>query len=286
MDNQAYNYEIIKKAKELSIYYHYVSPGVPYIPFGWHSEHEIIYCLEGKVDIIFTTGTVHLAAEECYMIDSNVLHATKCSGDSSLIVLAIPDDFISCHLPGSENFYFDLHYGTSSPLYLDAQSELKHIILECKKVIDDREDGYQLLFNSLSLRLLFLLNKYFKIPRPENSRNIISKNQQDIANVIAYVYKNYRRSIPIKEVSALTHYQPQYFCRFFKKNTGKTFLSFCNDVRMYFAHQEIIHSDKSIQKIAEANGFKNYDTFRKLFAARFETTPIKFRKSHQSPPAI
>ena len=56
---------------------------------------------------------------------------------------------------------------------------------------------------------------------------------------------------PIDEIACVCHLQQQYFCRFFKKNMGKTFLEFVNAVRMYHVYMDMQQTNLSITEISQ-----------------------------------
>ena len=74
----------------------------------------------------------------------------------------------------------------------------------------------------------------------------------------------------------------QYFCRYFKKSTGMSFVDFINDLRLRRACQEIVLTSKSITDIALDHGFDNIGYFFKLFKIKFGQTPLAYRKSKSS----
>ena len=68
-----------------------------------------------------------------------------------------------------------------------------------------------------------------------------------------------------------------YFCRYFKKSTGMSFVDFLNDLRLRRASQEILLTSKSMQSIATDNGFENIGYFFKLFKQKYGHTPRAYR---------
>lgn len=59
---------------------------------------------------------------------------------------------------------------------------------------------------------------------------------------------------------------PQAFCRYFKKHTGHTFVSFLNEVRINEACKRLTgKSYDSIGGIAYACGFNNITHFNRIF---------------------
>ena len=135
-------------------------------------------------------------------------------------------------------------------------------------------------FNSLVFEMLFQLQHNFRIPMPERKTKTQKKHEQRLSMLIEYVYSHYRDPISIQEAANYVHLQPQYFCRFFKENMGISFLTFVNDVRLYYVYQELMSTNLPIGQIIAENGFTNYATFRKLFDAKFHCTPKELRNSH------
>jgi xylan 1,4-beta-xylosidase len=53
--------------------------------------------------------------------------------------------------------------------------------------------------------------------------------------------------------------------KFFKKQTGKTFSQYLNEIRLAHAVNELVHSDKPITRVALDNGFPNLAAFNRVF---------------------
>lgn len=143
-----------------------------------------------------------------------------------------------------------------------------------------KPENYMLRFNSLVFEMLFHLQHSFRIPMPEKKTATQRKNEQRLSSLIEYVYSHYHEQISIQEAADYVHLQPQYFCRFFKENMGMSFLTFVNDVRLYYVYQELMNTNLPIGQIISENGFTNYATFRKLFDAKFHCTPKELKKAH------
>ena len=53
------------------------------------------------------------------------------------------------------------------------------------------------------------------------------------------------------------------FSRFFKKNTGKAFISYVNELRIGLACQRIIETDATISGVCFSSGFNNLSNFNR-----------------------
>jgi AraC-like DNA-binding protein len=276
-----YNFEALEKDSRALIYYHLIKPGRDYVPYRWHPEYELLSCLSGMVNIFLVNQEITLHPGESYIIDSNVIHATGCPVPSEIIMMAFPRDLMCFYFPQIETSIFDLRLRSSDKKILQKQRELQQLILEYRKTDESDDENRQLLLNSLALQIIYRLNRDFRIPRPEKTTNMKEKDRQIIMDIATYVYDHYTEKITVKEAAELCHFQPQYFCRFFKKNFGKTFLQFCNEVRLFYAHQEVLNTSKQFNEIAKNNGFGSYNTFRVLFENRYGKSPESYRKEHQ-----
>lgn len=95
--------------------------------------------------------------------------------------------------------------------------------------------------------------------------------------MITYVEEHFREPISLSEGSSLLGLAKEYFCRFFKKNMGMSFLEYVNEVRLNHIYQELIYTDKSISVLMEENGFTNQKLFHRLFKKFYGCTPSEAR---------
>lgn len=61
-----------------------------------------------------------------------------------------------------------------------------------------------------------------------------------IRKVMSYVEEHYKENISLQDVSDLLGIGKEYFCRFFKKNMGISFLQYLNEVRLSHIYQGLM----------------------------------------------
>lgn len=67
---------------------------------------------------------------------------------------------------------------------------------------------------------------------------------------------------------------PQAFCRYFKKHTGHTFVSFLNSMRINEACKKLTeNSDESISVVAYKCGFTSITNFNRVFKSVMGNSP-------------
>lgn len=104
-----------------------------------------------------------------------------------------------------------------------------------------------------------------------------------VKTVMEYTIKNFHKHIDLEKISSLIHYSPEAFCRFFKKRTGKTYMSYLNECRINEACKRLLHEDKpEVSRIAFECGFNNVSNFNRVFKFNCNCAPLQYRKQYFS----
>ncbi len=104
-----------------------------------------------------------------------------------------------------------------------------------------------------------------------------SENALDIA--IAYIEKNYTKKIYLNTVAKIVHFHPQYFSKYFKKETGMTFTEYITKLRLKKAKQLLAGTNKNIGQIASEVGYNDPAYFSKTFQKFENKSPYSFKKN-------
>lgn len=92
---------------------------------------------------------------------------------------------------------------------------------------------------------------------------------------------NYSEDISIEKIASIAYMTPPAFCRYFKKHTRKTYVTFLNEVRINEACKQIINGDfDSLASIAYSNGFNNAVTFNRVFRRSTGKSPREYMKEY------
>jgi AraC-like DNA-binding protein len=104
-----------------------------------------------------------------------------------------------------------------------------------------------------------------------------------LSNIYHFIMLNYARQITLEEVARQAHMTPQAFCRYFKKRTLHTFVSFLNEVRINEACKKLTVSDidsVSISNIAYNCGFNTITNFNRVFRSVVGKSPSRYLESY------
>lgn len=96
--------------------------------------------------------------------------------------------------------------------------------------------------------------------------------------VYEFVQKNFADKISLQDVSNVASMTNISFNRFIKRRTGKTFVSYINDIRIGYAARWIVEMELSISEIAFKSGFNNIANFNRIFKSIKNRTPSQYRE--------
>ena len=148
-----------------------------------------------------------------------------------------------------------------------------------------KEKGYTYAIKGIMYNLISSL--YREVPREDkenkleheiNSKEILEK----LDCIFKYVEKNYKHPIKLEEISYEVGFSVYYFTKFFKKNTGKTFITFLNEYRIEKAKWILLNNDITVPELVEEVGFGSVKTFYKVFKQKMNVSPTEFKNTYNN----
>lgn len=103
------------------------------------------------------------------------------------------------------------------------------------------------------------------------------KEQERIRHIYAYIDEHYQGKIAVDEVASLCNLSKPAFCRYFKKATGNTFVSFLNQYRISQA-KRLLLMGKNISEACYECGFESLSYFNRTFKKVTGENPSEFKK--------
>ncbi|ROR30387.1 two-component system response regulator YesN [Mobilisporobacter senegalensis] len=103
------------------------------------------------------------------------------------------------------------------------------------------------------------------------------KPQNTLGKVIDYIEHHYKEDLKIETLSKIFHYSSNYLGKQFKKETGKSFNSFLDDLRIKEAEKLLGNSKLKIYEIAQITGFHDPDYFAAKFKKHMGISPKEYR---------
>ena len=99
--------------------------------------------------------------------------------------------------------------------------------------------------------------------------------------VKSWIVENLESSFQLEDAARHVGLSPKSFSRFFKKNTGKPFIQYVNELRVGLACRRLMQSEASVSEICYATGFRNLSNFNRQFRDRKGLSPREFRAQYR-----
>lgn len=244
--------------------------------FHRHGEMQITLIVNGEGNLIIDNYTQRFSAGEVYFIAANQphifqsdpsyfedtienkVHAIHLYFDSETLL----SSFVSLPELGQiRNFIENVNYGIQIP-----QENSAEVIAVVQKMVTLSGVPRLLKFIEL-LHYLSIDLKEFKSLSSGNSRKVIGgKESLRMDKIYKYTLSNYAKDISLDMVAEICHMTPQAFCKYFKKHTSKTYITFLHEIRINAACDKIIKGEiDGISSVAFATGFNSAINFTKVF---------------------
>ena len=132
----------------------------------------------------------------------------------------------------------------------------------------------------LALRSLALHPQHLRSlsTKPARAKSQVSDGRR-IDRVTDWIAQNLSEELSLSDAAAVAHVSVAAFSRFFRRETGKTWSAYVNDVRCSEAGVRLRQSARPVAEVAADCGYRNLSNFNREFLARFGKTPLAYRKA-------
>ncbi|MGL9749941.1 AraC family transcriptional regulator [Enterococcus sp. DIV0170] len=249
----------------------------------WHREVELIYVTKGTIALGIDDVPYKLSEGEIAFISGGLIHYVLASPGSERLVYQFDLPYFSAGKQQADLQKVLAELQPVSPQWeSETEASVRHLLEGMNQEIKQQSLGYHVALKAQLFQLLTLLIR--DIPKRTRSSEKMNKLAtkdvlEKLDDIFSYVEANYQEVLTLQDIAAVSGYSSFYFTKFFKKNTGKTFLSFLNDYRIDKAKWLLINSDLPVSEIITQTGFESDKTFYRLFKRSMEMAPLEYRNA-------
>lgn len=136
------------------------------------------------------------------------------------------------------------------------------------------------------LRRLAALLEALHILSEDQSRRTLSQQAfftreeflEPIDKACAFLNQNFTQNITLAKAASLAGMSPAAFARAFRRATGRTLVTYLNEMRLRKACRLLLETERGIAEVAAASGFENVGYFNRRFLATYGTRPKEYRR--------
>ena len=261
----------------------------------WHEEMEFIYFQKGNFHVWLNTREYEVKAPAMMCVHPEELHSLILGKDCKESAIVFPLDILSFEhydaiqaklirplldgrlrmpvLFSEEDFVFK----DMRSIYEEMECRIRQMnACGVKQEIEKNTAYLQIKAKLLELLALLYQNELFVQEEAGNRED--EHAIENLKKVISYIGEHYDSVIRLDELASLVNMNPQYFCRYFKKNIGKTVTEYINVIRIEKAAAELVETQDKIIDIATDCGFENVGYFIRRFRKEKGVTPSVYRE--------
>lgn len=242
----------------------------------FHQEIELIYLLEGTMELTVGDRGIHLETDDIIVINANKKHGYQSSDDILFAQLSIAYEMVSDIFQTAEVIFWCDSTKGDNEQFTELRSVMKRLL---NHYLGTKGNAGNFGHIALCYQVMDLLSTNFLVQAADKEdMSEEDRFEYRIMQINNYIRANYQQQISIKELSEKLYLSNGYLSRFFKKSYGMSFVEYLTNIRLYHAVDEILYSDQPITRIAYDNGFTNIAMFNKSFKKAYGETPSAMRK--------
>lgn len=255
------------------------------VPLHWHGETEVIYLERGYFSLTVGMKKETREAPALIFIPAGEIHAILLEEGQLEKAVVFDLEMLSFEK------YDGIQYHLLSPLLEQkvrfplavtpeeaVWPEAERLFLEIYQYGKQTNLSAHLHVKADLYILLALLSEHGMLEQMETVRREDAERIKVMKRVLTFLHSNFYRPLRIEEIASVAGMNPQYFCRYFKKVTGKTVMEYVNEVRIDHACQELMQTDDKIIEVAMRSGYDNIGYFIRRFQQSRQMTPSEYRK--------
>lgn len=230
----------------------------------------ILYVLKNNLQIITNSRLVTLKQNDIILINQNSDYQCK-KNDSLFVSYKIYSNELK-NVLNNKRYTFICD---STKEWNSNYDKIRKILSEILVVLYNRPTYMSVKLNQLYYDLIFILLNDFSVEQT-------SDNFSDKEVLMQYIDYHYQEDLSLEKISEDFHMSSQYFSKYFKKHIGIPYLKYLTDIRLQYALNDVICTNKKFLSIAMDYGFANVGSFNHYFKEKYNLSPKEYRESHKN----
>ncbi|MDQ2863388.1 MAG: AraC family transcriptional regulator [Bacteroidota bacterium] len=260
-----------------------------------HKEIQIALIIKGEGTLVVGNYMQRFQAGDIYITGANQPHIFR-SDSSYFSNSPAKQDKKNVH---SLSLFFSPQESFGSILFLPEMKEIKHFLDKTVWGLQapphERHNLAKQMLHLKQTRNGLLLSEFIRLlHNMAHTRKwkILSTTSPDFSisefeglrmnDIYQYTMANYPENISLRQIAAVAHLTVPAFCRYFKKQTNKTYVNFLNEIRISEACNSISEGEfKSMSSVAHETGFSNVTNFNRVFKKINGIPPRQFLEKYK-----
>lgn len=252
-------------------------------PFHYHQDHELVYVLQGEVELKNGSGSYILKEGDVFTNSGHEVHGLKATECSNIVaIIQIGNHFFSQYFPTLSKACFRTYVNNDKYRQLDT---LRKMLLNILINYTKRSFNYKSTCTEQMIDVIKYLNRYFNLFAFEDQVVVNFKNDnpviiERISNIINYIYENHSDKITLETLSEREHLSTFYLSHLVRDYMGISFQELLCFARVEMSEIPLLETDRKVSTIARDVGFSTTSYYNKYFVKWFGHSPQVHRQLH------
>lgn len=252
-------------------------------PYHWHEAIEILFVLEGELEIRVNQDDYQLRAGDIFLVNRNELHfinSRTVFGKTHVLALQFESSFFKKQGIDIEQKRFYLNSKEVRAGSMSVLDEIKYILANMMNLVLNRTKLYHLKIKIMLLDLVVILLEHFEVPTQTKNKQI--ENDQRLIEILKYMNSHcIEAHIGLQDIAKEFSLNPQYLSRYFKSNVGVSLKKYLDNMRLNKSLFALRTTDKTVTELAYNFGFPDNKAYYRVFKEVLGITPIQYREHYQ-----
>ena len=230
-------------------------------PSHLHRCYELIFVVEGEMEVIIEQNCFHLHPGHYLLILPNEIHSIVTKSQSRAKICIFSPDYVPTFQRMIEN------RSLKNPIF--------NLSLEAKALISRTlfKDDVNLLSQKASLYLLLS-----EIMAQTTLIKAEKKDTELLHTLLTYIQEHFTEAISLQAIAVKLGYSYHYLSKYFNASVKTSFTDFLNGTRISYGCHLLRTTEKNITEIAYLCGYENIRSFNRNFVKKTLCTPKEYRE--------
>ena len=246
-----------------------------YTPPHWHNEIELLYFYDNNASGTVFCGYENIKIQQNLFVVCNPyeVHSITLDKPSPFLCIIISNELLT---------HFSIE-GTNYQHAIYGNKTLHSFATSIHNIHFEAQEGYNLMIAAKICDLFSYLHKnhiYDTMDKSQRTKQLKKINR--INSIIQYINEHYSEQLSPNTLSTILNLDENYFCHFFKNETGLPFVDYLNRLRIEKSKELLSKTNLSISQIANTVGFNDSNYYSRIFKKYTGIPPKKEREWRQN----
>ena len=246
----------------------------------WHQQaaYKLVLILEGSGQAHIGQYEGDFGPGEIFFLGPDLPHqfTAKSKAFTNALVVQLRADCLTSHslaireCTELNDLFQKAAYGLQ---FIDSVHQLQHLItaMETATMLTRIILLLECLQKMAEMPTYLLLNKQRKYVDTLNKEYCFDR-------IIQYTTEKFQEPVTLSKIASIACMSIPSFCSYFKQRTQKSYFNYLNEVRVGYACNQLLYTNKSVTSICYECGFNTVTHFHRQFLRLKKTTPLQYRK--------